>query len=91
MRFLFLLQRNGSKCPTFSQEHFKIALLKFRNLDITDQEGNRKIIDPFINEIYVYDDSFRIIYNGSGKEEVVGRNALESSSLFSCGASKKQG
>lgn len=77
------------KCPTFSQEHFKCALLKFRSLDITNQEAKRKIIDTFINAIYVYDDSFRIIYNGSGKEEAIGKDMLESSSSFSRGAPTK--
>jgi len=74
------------KYPTFSQEQFKFALQKFRSIDITDQEGKRKIIDTFINAIYVYDDSFRIIYNGSGKEESIGKDVLESSSSFSRGA-----
>ena len=78
------------KHPTFSQEQFKFALQKFRNLDITDQEGKRRIIDTFINAIYVYDDSFKIIYNGSGKEEAIGKDVLESSSLFSRGAPTKR-
>ncbi len=79
------------KYPTFSQEQFKFALQKFRSIDITDQEGKRKIIDTFINAIYVYDDSFRIIYNGSGKEEAIGKDVLESSSSFSRGAPKRDG
>ena len=78
------------KYPTFSQEQFKFALQKFRSIDITDQEGKRKIIDTFINAIYVYDDSFRIIYNGSGKEESIGKDVLESSSSFSRGAPNKR-
>ena len=57
---------------------------------ITDQEGKRKIIDTFINAIYVYDDSFKIIYNGSGKEGAIGKDVLESSSLFLRGAPEKR-
>lgn len=79
------------KHPTFSREHFEFALRKFRSLDITDQEGKRKIIDTFINAIYVYDDSIKIIYNGNGKEEAIGKDVLESSSLFSRGAPIEKG
>ena len=76
------------KNPIFSQDHFKCALLNFRNLDITKQDGKRKLIDTFINAIYLYDDSLKIIYNGSGKEEAIQLDALESSSLFSHAAPK---
>ncbi|MBQ9802368.1 MAG: hypothetical protein IJW51_04790, partial [Clostridia bacterium] len=43
-------------------------------------------IDTFINAIFVYDDSFKIVYNGNGKEETISLEELESSTLFSQGA-----
>ena len=58
-----------------------------RKIDITQQDGKRKIIDTFINAIYVYDDHFKIVYNGNNKEETVSLEVLENSStLFSSGA-----
>ena len=78
------------KAPTFSQDHFKMALSNFRKIDITTQEGKRKIIDTFINAIYLYDDHLKIIYNANGKEETISLAELESSTLFSRGAPKKQ-
>ena len=48
--------------------------------------GKRKIIDTFINAIYLYDDHLKIIYNANGKEETVSLAELESSTLFSRGA-----
>jgi len=58
-----------------------------KQLHITQQDGKRKIIDTFINAIYVYDDHFKIVYNGNNKEETVSLEALENSStLFSSGA-----
>ena len=68
-----------------------MALSNFRKIDITTQKGKRKIIDTFINAIYLYDDHLKIIYNANGKEETISLAELESSTLFSCGAPKKLG
>ena len=74
------------KAPIFTQDHFRMALSNFRKIDITTQEGKRKIIDTFINAIYLYDDHLKIIYNANGKEETGSLAELESSTLFSRGA-----
>ena len=64
-----------------------MALTNYRKIDITQQDGKRKIIDTFINAIYVFDDHLKIVYNGNNKEETVSLEALENSStLFSSGA-----
>ena len=76
------------KAPIFTQDHFRMALSNFRKIDITTQEGKRKIIDTFINSIYLYDDHLKIIYNANSKEETVSLAELESSTLFSRGAPK---
>lgn len=60
------------KAPIFEQDHFKMALCNFRKIDTSTQDGKRKIIDTFINSIYLYDDNIKIIYNANGKEEVGG-------------------
>ena len=62
-----------------------MALYNFRKIDISTQDGKRKIIDTFINSIYLYDDYMKIVYNANGKEEIVSLE-LESSTLFSNGA-----
>ena len=74
------------KTPIFTQDHFKMALYNFRKIDISTQNGKRKIIDTFINSIYLYDDYMKIVYNANGKEEIVSLEELESSTLFSNGA-----
>lgn len=74
------------KSPIFSQDHYRMALHNFRKVDISKQDGKRKIIDTFINAIFVYDDSFKIVYNGNGKEETISLEEFESSTLFSQGA-----
>ena len=76
------------KTPIFSQDHFRMALHNFRKIDISKQDGKRKIIDTFINAIYVSNDDFKIVYNVNGKEETIKLEELESSTLFSNGAPK---
>ena len=66
-----------------------MALHNFRKIDVTQQDGKRKIIDAFINSIYLYDDHMKIVYNANGKEEVVALEDMESSTLFSSGAPNK--
>ena len=66
-----------------------MALYNFRKIDISTQDGKRKIIDTFINSIYLYDDYMKIVYNANGKEEIVPLEELESSTLFSNGAPKQ--
>ena len=72
--------------PTYSQDEYRMALTNYRKVDISTQDGKRKIIDTFINAIYVYDDHLKIIYNGKNKEESVSLEELEGSTLFSSGA-----
>ncbi len=80
------------KAPTYSLDEYRMALCNYRKLDITKQDGKRKLIDTFINAVYAYDDYFKIIYNGNNKEETISLEALENSStLFSSGAPLNKG
>lgn len=73
------------RSPMFSQDEFRMALTNFRKIDITTFEGKRRIIDTFINSIYVDDDHIRIIYNGKIREECITLDELQSSTMFSSG------
>ena len=64
------------------------ALHNFRKIDVSKQDGKRKIIDTFINAIYVSDDDSKIVNNVNGKEGTIKLEELESSTLFSNGAPK---
>ena len=37
------------KAPTYSLDEYRMALCNYRKLDITKQDGKRKLIDTFIN------------------------------------------
>ena len=85
------IAKEKKKAPIFTKDHFKMALFNFRKIDISKQDGKRKIIDTFINSIFLYDDHLKIVYNGNGKEETITLDELESSTLFPQGAPQKEG
>lgn len=81
------LMKEKIKTPHITEEQFREVLLSFRNIDTNSISGKQKIIDTFINAIYLYDDHLKIIYNGNGKEkeEAVTLNELECSTSFESG------
>ena len=42
-----------------------MALCNYRKIDVGKLEGRRKLIDTFVNSVFLYDDHLKIIYNGS--------------------------
>ena len=75
--------------PILTKEEFKFALCNFRKLDISTKEGKTKLIDAFIDRIYLYDDSIKIIYTVNGKQEDISLAELESSNLLQSGQPNK--
>lgn len=73
------------KSPTFTKDEFKMALCNYRKIDVEKLEGRRKLIDTFVNSVFLYDDHLKIIYNGKEKEEVVSLKELESSKTTQIG------
>ncbi len=43
-----------------TQDHIKFFLLQFRQLNFKEQESQRRIIDIFVNAVFVYDDRVTI-------------------------------
>jgi hypothetical protein len=82
------LAKEKAETPLFTKEQFLRVLRNFSLIDIKNQDGQRKIIDTFINSIYAYEDYFKIVYNGTEKEEIVSLKEIQSSTLFSEGEPK---
>ncbi len=79
------LIKEKATSPLFTKEQFKMALYDFRKIDTTTKDGKAKLIDTFIDRIYLYDDHLKIIYNINGKDEDISLEELESSNLKQCG------
>ena len=76
------IQKEKINNPTRTLEQYKMALSYYRKLDISNPKGREKLIDTFINAIYVFDDNVKIVYN-LDKEETVSIDEIDSSTLFS--------
>lgn len=70
------------KSPMFTKDEYKLSLLNFRKIDTSKLEGRQKLIDTFVNVIYLYDDCIKIIYNDKEKEEIIPLSELDSSSFL---------
>ena len=66
-----------------------MALYNFRKIDVNTQEGKRKLIDTFVNSIFLYDDRLKIVFNGGAKNEEISLSELESSYSIQAGQPEK--
>ena len=46
-----------------TQDHVLFFLKKFRDADLTDRECQKRLINTFVNSVFVYDDHIKIGYN----------------------------
>ena len=60
-----------------TKESIRYFLLQFRNYDFEDRECQKRIIDTFINAVYVYEDRITITYNYSGDQRIVSLEELK--------------
>lgn len=54
-----------------TQDHIRFFLLQFRQLNFEEQESQRRIIDIFVNAVFVYDDRVTITFNYSGDNRTI--------------------
>ena len=81
------------KKPFLTKEQILFGIEKYKKLDLTTQEGKQRLIDGFINAIYVYDDRITFTYNYKDGTETITLSELESakSSDIKCvGAPKRK-
>lgn len=76
------------KHPVLTKDQILFALYNYRTLDLSSQEGKQRLIDGFVNSIYLYDDRFVITFNYKGRSKTVSFEQLNSSSLTSKGSPK---
>ena len=65
-------ERYAHRPPDITREDIVLTLKLFQDGDINDQSYREKLIDSFVESVYVYDDHFRIRFHlGSGNHEDV--------------------
>jgi DNA invertase Pin-like site-specific DNA recombinase len=65
------------KKPFLTKEQIRYGIEKHRMLDLTTQEGCRRLIDTFINAIYLYDDKLKYVCNFKDGVQTVSLSELE--------------
>lgn len=58
-----IAEEQALKKTELTKEQILYYLYKFRKLDISTREGQRKLIHTFVNNIYLYDDELIITFN----------------------------
>lgn len=72
--------------PFLSREQVLFWLHRFRTLDVTNPDHRQRLVDSFINSIYLYDDRIVLMFNYKEGSKTLDLKEIESSSLSACGA-----
>jgi hypothetical protein len=59
------------KRPILDKEQIKFWIMKFAKTDVTNENERQKLIDVFVNSVYVYDDKMIITFNYKDGEKIV--------------------
>lgn len=65
-----LANKMVSDQPPLTRDHIVFFLEQFRKLDYKDRNCQKKLVEVFVNSIYLYDDKLVIGYNYSSDTEV---------------------
>ena len=57
-----ILQEEMQK-PLLTKEQVTFWICRFRDIDVTNQEQRQRLIDSFVNAVYLYDDKLIITFN----------------------------
>ena len=76
------------KKPRITEEQVRYWLCRFRDLDPTKQEHRQRLIDSFVNAVYVYDDKLLLTFNYKDGEETISLADIERSDLDRHGGPK---
>ena len=59
------------KRPVLSKEKIKFWIMRFKDTDLEDEQQKQKLIDVFVNSVYVYDDKMVMFFNYKDGEKLV--------------------
>jgi hypothetical protein len=76
-----ILQEEIQK-PLLTREQIIFWLHKFRATDVNDREHRQKLVDTFVNAVYVYDDKLVLTFNFKDGSKTLSLQDIESSDLF---------
>ena len=80
-----ILQEEIQK-PLMTEDFLRFFLHKFRDIDAANQEQRQRLIDVFINAIYLYDDKIVFTFNYKDGSKTVSLKDIQGSDLIGAGA-----
>lgn len=80
-----ILQEEMQK-PLLTKEQVTFWICRFRDIDVTKQEQRQRLIDSFVNSVYLYDDKLIITFNYKDGAKTVSLADIKSSDLTRFGA-----
>ena len=72
--------------PPLTREQVTFWICRFRSTDVTNREQRQRLIDSFVNSVYLYEDRIIITFNYKDGAKTVSLNDIKGSDLATFGA-----
>ena len=72
---------NRIQHPVLSREQISFFLDQFKRTDVTDKEQRQRLIDSFVNAVYVYEDKIVFTFNYKGGAKTISLDDIQGSDL----------
>lgn len=69
-----------------TREQIEFFLDQFRQMDLKDRKCQRRMVETFVNAIFVYDDKIRLTFNFGGDDSVISLKDLSDAEFVCCAA-----
>ena len=73
--------RERIKNPALTREQISFFLEQYKKTDVTDEIQRQRLIDSFVNSVYVYDDKLILVFNYKEGTKTVSLAEIDSSDL----------
>ena len=70
--------------PALSREQITFFLDQFKRTDTTDEDQRQRLIDSFVNAVYVFDDKIVLVFNYKNGTKTIDLDTVKSSDLVGC-------
>ena len=72
--------------PLLTREQIAFFIYRFRKFDVTKREQRQRLIDSFVNAVYLYEDKIILTFNYKDGSKTITLADVEGSDLSSFGA-----
>lgn len=83
-----ILQEEMHK-PLLTREQIAFFIYRFRKFDVTKREQRQRLIDSFVNAVYLYEDKIILTFNYKDGSKTITLAEVEGSDLSVLGAPKE--